>query len=371
MAQLVFVHGVKTRPGPAYDTEVKNREALFQKTVFDGGQIQFHTPMWGDLVPEIDRQVYSGGRLATAFSVFGQSASSSKKTTEMGLNTAAFARSDAAAALDAIFVKLLESKSDLTEGDLADFAIATDSLRVDAYNGDAEISIDGAKYRFGHCASDRELVAAFSATGGVGAYSSMDGIAGAISAVSDSLRNIASRAAFDPLVDWLRPSVGVFLGDVFAYLKDGTTRDEIRSRVRDSLLSAQLARRPGETLIVIGHSLGGVILTDMLYNRNEVGLPNDLRIDTLMTVGSQAGLFQSLGLMRPPSAGKLPAMENVAKWFNVYDPVDPLAFQSSTVFNGVQDLAFNSVTGVVSAHTTYFKRPQFYARTKLRLGDVI
>ena len=54
----------------------------------------------------------------------------------------------------------------------------------------------------------------------------------------------------------------------------------------------------------------------------------------------------------------------------MFDPIDPLAFRADSLFSGVTDLAFDSVTGLASAHTTYFKRPQFYARARKRLRDL-
>jgi hypothetical protein len=141
--------------------------------------------------------------------------------------------------------------------------------------------------------------------------------------------------------------------------------------VRSSLLAAHAARGAGEKLVVFGHSLGGVILLDMLTNSVDAGLPDGLKIDALFTVGSQPGLFQELGLILPPSDQRLPRPANVAHWFNVFDPIDPLAFRCDPIFSGVTDLKFNSITGVASAHTTYFKRPQFYARARKRLRDIV
>ena len=45
----------------------------------------------------------------------------------------------------------------------------------------------------------------------------------------------------------------------------------------------------------------------------------------------------------------------------------PVAFRATPIFSGVEDMAFDSITGLASLHTTYFKRPQFYARCRKRL----
>jgi pimeloyl-ACP methyl ester carboxylesterase len=196
-------------------------------------------------------------------------------------------------------------------------------------------------------------------------------IGSAIGAVTDRLRSIASRVAVDPLVDLVRPSVGFFLGDVFAYLNDGDLQADIRSEIQEKLLAAHSSKGAGEKLVVIGHSLGGVILVDMLSSPLESGLPEDFRVDALLTVGSQPGLFQALGLIvEPEDDKKTPRPPGVAAWFNVFDPLDPLAFRCEPIFADVKDMRFDSITGVASAHTTYFKRPQFYARARRRLREI-
>ena len=119
--------------------------------------------------------------------------------------------------------------------------------------------------------------------------------------------------------------------------------------------------------------MGGVILTDMLLDPIAAGLPADLEIAALITVGSQPGLFQALGAL-PGSQGqntKTNMPSYVKKWMNVFDPIDPLAFRADCMFEEVEDLEFNSITGLFSAHTSYFKRPQFYARCGARLNGVV
>ena len=66
-------------------------------------------------------------------------------------------------------------------------------------------------------------------------------------------------------------------------------------------------------------------------------------------------------------AALTPKPASVGAWYNVFDPIDPLAFRADPIFSGVTDFMFDSITGLASAHTTYFKRPQFYARCRYRL----
>ena len=87
----------------------------------------------------------------------------------------------------------------------------------------------------------------------------------AVSVVADRLRKTVSTVAFDAVRDHLRPGIAFFLGDVFVYLKRGNLRDQIRTRVVDAVAKAHAeAKAKNEPLVIIGHSLGGVILYDLL-----------------------------------------------------------------------------------------------------------
>src|SRR3712207_6321202 len=52
MVQLVFIHGVSTRSGPAYDKARSNFDTLIEKVAFKDRQVTIRHPVWGDLVPE-------------------------------------------------------------------------------------------------------------------------------------------------------------------------------------------------------------------------------------------------------------------------------------------------------------------------------
>ncbi|MFM7403031.1 MAG: hypothetical protein ACKO1N_02815 [Erythrobacter sp.] len=388
MTRLVFVHGVATRSGPEYAQSVANRDALFKKVLFEDWDLAIHTPLWGDLVPEIPVEVFDTGKVASAFTLgagsgsvtmgvgLGNSNSGGAATFGDTLTLAEFARSNPNAAIDALFVELLEcfdrKKQAIPQAELDSFAEATKAISIDLAAGDAQISSGGARAKFGQAGSDQSLREALGKRAdGTASYGVVSAIGNAIGTVTSRMRNIASRVAVDPLVDLVRPSVGFFLGDVFAYLNDGNLQSAIRAKILEELLGAYEAKSPNEKLVVIGHSLGGVILVDILSSPQKFGLPGDFRIDTLLTVGSQPGLFQALGLFVEPEVHeKTPRPPGVAAWFNVFDPIDPLAFRCEPVFADVKDLRFDSITGVASAHTTYFKRPQFYARARKRLLEL-
>ena len=169
-------------------------------------------------------------------------------------------------------------------------------------------------------------------------------------------------------------AASVFLGDIFVYLDErGTDKapgNIVRSVVKE--LEAAIARAASsedKRLVVVAHSLGGVIMWDLLtYFRP------DIKLDTLVTVGSQVGVFQELSLYRgkndgvvPPAKVKKP--DNVGTWLNVYDTNDVFSFATSRIFEGSSDLSFDTGYGVLAAHGGYFERPSFYKRLAVRLVD--
>lgn len=166
----------------------------------------------------------------------------------------------------------------------------------------------------------------------------------------------------------------VFLGDIFVYLDErgteSTPGDIVKSIVKElDAASALAAASDDKRLVVVAHSLGGVIMWDILtYFRP------DIKLDTLVTVGSQVGVFQELALYRnkfdsvvPPTKVKKP--DNVGTWLNVYDTNDVFSFATSGVFEGSSDFSFDTGYGAFSAHGGYFERPSFFKRLAVRLVD--
>lgn len=371
MVQLVFVHGVATRSGSEYDHAVANRELLFREMAFKDSTVDFWTPMWGDFVPSINPELFhtnaqvpsyslgSGSPLATGGLGISDGMTLSATT---GVSLSAFAAENPAAALDAIFTEVVgQADRDsrlLDQGDLDAFRRAVE--RFEAGTPDDA---------FAQVNSDAEISKALEEDG-ASSFGLVSAIGHAVSAVTDRLRNAASTVAFNTVRDDVIPAVAQFMGDVFVYLKDDHLRERIRAEIVRKMLEAhEQARKAREPLLLVGHSMGGVILVDILQKPALAGLPEDFRVSALMTVGSQPGLFQSLNVLSAdPPGGVLASMPQcVDTWHNVFDPIDPLAFRAETVFAGVRDFSFDSITGLASAHTAYFKRPQFYARCRERL----
>jgi len=166
-----------------------------------------------------------------------------------------------------------------------------------------------------------------------------------------------------------------FLGDVFQYLDnrgDKNAPGPIVKKVLGEFKAARDARTPGDPkLIVIGHSLGGVISYDVLTYFDP-----SIQVDVLVTVGSQVALFEEMALYRAsrpdfvpnPTTDRVPRPANVERWLNVVDPNDVFSFRAEGVFGGVKDFQYETGYGAMSAHSGYFRRPSFYERLGERLS---
>lgn len=165
-----------------------------------------------------------------------------------------------------------------------------------------------------------------------------------------------------------------FLGDIFVYLSERGTVDApgpIVQRILEDLAKAQAAKRDGDDkLVVIGHSLGGVILYDIVtYFKPE------LAFDLFVSVGSQIALFEEMTLYRAsrndlpanPPKDRLGTPKALGKWLNVFDTNDILSFRAATVFDGPDDYRFDTGYGLLQSHGGYFARPSFYKRLAARL----
>ncbi|OZY86066.1 hypothetical protein CBP51_03270 [Cellvibrio mixtus] len=163
-----------------------------------------------------------------------------------------------------------------------------------------------------------------------------------------------------------------FIGDVFTYLNErGRLGNEgaIVKKIVKSLRDANDRKQSGDDkLVVIGHSLGGVILYDILTH-----FAQDVTVDIFITVGSQVALFEEMSLYRKPvddpRPNRLERPQNIKKWLNVYDTNDIFSFRMSGVFDGVDDYRFDTGYGILASHGGYFERPSFYKRLAARLKE--
>lgn len=365
MTYLVLVHGVATRRGGEYDKAVAYRTKLIEKAIFDGRTVTVSSPAWGDLVPVINADVYKTDADGVGVLRIGSDDLDDDDVEgDGGPSIAVVGKQSPVAALDAVFAQLVEDAAnnaeDLDAGDIEAFVKAVD-----------EIASNSAGAIFDNIDGDDVLAQKVAANGA--SYGIESPIRKAIGAVSDRIKHRVSTVGFGAVRGRLTPTVGIFFGDVFAYLNEGETRDKIRAEVREDLTAAHAAaKKEGRALVLMGHSLGGVILTDMLMDPKNAGIPEDITVASLITIGSQPGFFGTLNLLanKSKAGSRIPRPACVKDWMNIFDPIDPFAFRADMIFEGVKDYKFETVAGLFETHSAYFSRPQFYARARSRLKEL-
>ena len=132
----------------------------------------------------------------------------------------------------------------------------------------------------------------------------------------------------------LTGTIASTVGDVLAYQRNG---DEIRERLDRAYRDAASI---GEPVTLLAHSLGGLVSVEWLLGApvagNDATPPDERRVATLVTFGTQVSLFCELhGLLG--AAGVTdnvpPVMLPIAvdRWINVWHALDPLAFVMAPV----------------------------------------
>ncbi|GGS27333.1 hypothetical protein Snoj_09730 [Streptomyces nojiriensis] len=176
--------------------------------------------------------------------------------------------------------------------------------------------------------------------------------------VAAVLGRLALRVTTQPLLDARRGSLTAgatpVLGDILRYQSRG-------HELRD-FLHARITADPGPT-VLIGHSLGGIALVDLLTLAAARGeaVPG---AELLVTVGSQAPFLYELGALTALEPGaKLPY--GFPRWLNVYDRHDVLSYLAAPVFPGdarVSDHEVRSRQPFPACHSAYWKQDSLYER---------
>jgi hypothetical protein len=392
---LVFVHGVANRPSAEQAAAVRQRDALFRSLVFDRNSVTILNPDWGSFGVQFDEdlpwlpkpsgnEAFDGGNQEPGAVLDDQLklGDLAARDAEQAIDLVAMAALDAAirqaAELDLPEAAAQGEAFQLAEASAAYFD-QKDLAHADAPTGIAALAT-ATNAGFAD-ALDAELS---QTQGDLEGFGIGDTIRGAINWLDRAAGNVAS----DVLLRFARPGlsrgISFFLGDIFVYLRGrdqagpAGTRAKIFAPVIADLIAAHQAPRvEGEPLVVVAHSLGGVILYDILTDAAaraelEAGIGGAIAIDALFTVGSQPGFFADLGLFpggRPAAETKLPLPVGVATWMNVFDFTDVFSFRCAQIFDGVKDFGYDTVTDVVHAHGAYFLRPSFYRRLRARLAE--
>jgi len=141
-----------------------------------------------------------------------------------------------------------------------------------------------------------------------------------------------------------------FLADVAFYLRHGETfRDYVQEQMR--------GLEP--PVIAVGHSLGGVILVDLLSQDDQRD------IELLVTAGTQAPLLYALHALEnlsPDDSANIP----FAPWLNFYNPNDFLSFCAQPIFAHVPGVIDERIEpkGIPfpAAHSSYWMENRVFER---------
>ncbi|SFU23441.1 hypothetical protein [Paraburkholderia aspalathi] len=168
----------------------------------------------------------------------------------------------------------------------------------------------------------------------------------------------------------------LFIGDVFQYLARRGDKDSpgpiVQKVLRDFRAAQSLVNTGDPKLVIVGHSLGGVISYDILTHFDPT-----IQVDEFVTVGSQVALFEEMTLYKEsrtgvpanPPVDRLESPNNIRCWLNIFDLTDIFGFRVEGVFYGARDFAFETERGLMEAHGGYFHRPDFYVRLGERLAQ--
>jgi hypothetical protein len=137
-----------------------------------------------------------------------------------------------------------------------------------------------------------------------------------------------------------------FAGDVLYYLRRGK---EIVEFVANRLREAE------PPVVAIGHSLGGIILVDLLSR------PQAPKIDYLITAGSQSPVLFAIDALECLRLGK--PLTSLPPWLNIYDRDDLISFLAAEVFgpnSNIRDEEVSSGLAFPISHSAYWANDRVY-----------
>jgi hypothetical protein len=176
-----------------------------------------------------------------------------------------------------------------------------------------------------------------------------DALGGQRGFVGDLAANALTQALRLGLRNRIMKGMSLFVGDVLAWFQN---REAILDRLDEAV---QPAAADGP-LVLVGHSLGGIIAFEYCVRANR-------EVRLLATVGSQVGLFGELGVLagRDDTApGKSSPPESLGAWRNLWDPDDALSFLAAPIFTDVSDIEVDTRAPFPASHSEYWNRPDVY-----------
>lgn len=373
MTQIVFVHGVATRHGGDYQDAVEARDRRFLDVAFGGTQAEIANPYWGKFGTDTGalKSIPDMNAAFVALGGIGGSKPGAKSATAL-LDAA---RKDFAAVVGALSVSAISLAE---QSGSAEDLEKTERLAA----GAAAFAVAVEQPAWLHqIADDDDFLARLTEEAKASQHDKavplglLDGFQDAADNLAGGLSNLVNGPIAKAGREILTPKIAVFIGDVFHYLKGPASgRDDIRKAVLEPIIRAA---KKDEKVILIGHSMGGVILFDLLSDPKtlevigaKTGKP--FRADLLVTVGSQVGLFAEMQLYESSKKDALLPLAppvGAALWWNVFDKMDILFFVAEPVFSGVSDFSVDTTAGIADAHGAYFSSMMFYTRLNRRLID--
>jgi hypothetical protein len=388
---LVFIHGVANRKGVGgYEDNVKTRNLLFNRYLYA------NKPAAGLNDP---LNPYWGGNASTLR--WGGASIKGKGASPLGTK-------DAPTDLAALYLAGIDLKPDRTKIILTIARVHSLSAAMDALwyatwseSSDAdrlalvELSKRAYAYEQGlkgasppwlaTVKTDDEFLQQLKAA--VGAMPAVPGAAvtmGVMDKIWDKLSEAKDRIFAGPgqlgsaallalTGESARMAAATFFGDAFVYFQQRGTKENpgpIPTIVIDALHQARAATPTGENMIAVGHSMGGIILYDVLTS-----FVPDFKVEVVVTGGSQFAVVEELKLFLAsdpnipgPALAKAPRPAKVDRWLNIYDTNDPVGFSADGVFEGIEDFEYSTGKSLLQAHGAYFLRPSFHQRLAVRLG---
>jgi hypothetical protein len=137
------------------------------------------------------------------------------------------------------------------------------------------------------------------------------------------------------------------IGDILFYQRRGEVFQE---------LVAERLKGLDRPVVAVGHSLGGIILVDLL---SRAGAPP---VDLLVTAGSQSPMLYAIDALDPIRWGKSQPVP-FTPWLNIYNRQDFLSFVAGRIFQGVKGITDEEVDPGVpfpESHSAYWSSNRVY-----------
>lgn len=375
--QIVFVHGVSTRDfqDGGYQNWVEDRKDRLNRLAF-GGKAQIDNPYWGKFGLQ-ERQLKSMPLAKKR----AEPPSMGTRGTQQPMR-----RSRSASAVpDALVMMAKENFAETVASmSVAAIADATVTKSVEDRHRIEDFWVGAAGYADSNpppnwlagISSTPELMehlnraVALEGTDG----SNSGGRRHRGSSVPDWIKFDPNALLVGKAREMMEGYLAQFLGDALMFFSRREQSELVRSEVRKSVVAAaELAHERREPLVLIGYSMGGGVVHELLTDPASVEiieqeLGRRLEIDLMLSVGTQIGMFAELKQFITPPAGN-PLSVPVRHYWNVFDYNDPLSFLCEPVIDGAIDLEVSTGASIMGAHGAYFESGLFYSRLHAMLKD--